>query len=52
MTHCLRWRLASDGTALRYRMKLFEDWLAEMGLSRLELRFRELDEGWELRLRW
>ena len=33
-------------------MKLYEDHLAEMGLSRCCLRFREFEHGWEIRLRW
>ena len=32
--------------------KLIEDSLAELGVSRVCLRFREFEHGWEMRVRW
>ena len=33
-------------------LKLYEDFLSELGITQLLLRIRRYDAGWELRLRW
>ena len=33
-------------------LKLYEDFLSELGITQLLLRMRRYDAGWELRLRW
>ena len=33
-------------------LKLYEDWMSELGITQLLVRFRRYQSGWEVRLRW
>ena len=37
---------------LEKSLKLYEDWMSELGITQLLLRFRRYQRGWEVRLRW
>ena len=45
------WADADEATAER-TLKLYEDWLSELGLCNLCVRLREFEHGWEVRVRW
>ena len=42
----------ADEAIAERTLKLYEDWLSELGLCRLCVRLREFEHGWEVRVRW
>ena len=42
----------ADECLLERQIKLYEDHLAELGVSKLGVRLREFEHGWEVRVRW
>jgi hypothetical protein len=43
---------AEAGVLTERTIKLYEDHLAELGLSQMTVRLREFEHGWEVRVRW